>query len=90
MGAEYEYSWEGPSGALGDGITQMASESGTYTITVTNTITGCTSEDEVLVGTQGEIITSAQVESQGIGCGGESDGRDTDIGCRRRHRTLYV
>ena len=59
------YIWTNAQGMIvGSGITAEVSESGVYTLTVTNTINQCTTEAEVLVGLaiQGETAAEASFD----------------------------
>lgn len=65
QGAEFEYAWTTLDGHLGAGqntATATALANGTYVLTVTNTVNGCTSEDEVFVN---ENTTVPTVSAQG-------------------------
>ncbi len=57
-GPEFEYSWAGP-GVVADGNEETLNPTinlpGIYTLTVTNTVNGCTNTDEVEVGQNGDL-----------------------------------
>ena len=57
-GLDFEYLWTSQDGNVGLGATTlnpMVNAAGTYTLTVRNTINGCTSSDIVVIGTDIEI-----------------------------------
>lgn len=63
----YSYAWQGP-GLINNNIAQpLVTASGTYTVTVTNSITGCTDEEEVEI-VDDRIYTTPSISVEELNC----------------------
>ncbi len=72
--ATHSLSWSGP-GLISSTVQNPAINApGTFTLTVTDTGTGCTSQDEVIVTGSNDLIVGMTVEGQGNSCPGSTDG----------------
>lgn len=83
MGSMFTYQWTLPNGTPIEGATQSTLEvasgdAGTYILVVTNSDTGCTNEDEVVVSVSDDV-PSFEFAPVDISCNGEGDGMITII-----------
>lgn len=67
-------SWTGPGLNGPSQINPVVNAPGTFTLTVTDTGSGCTDQDDVLVTGNNDLIVSMQVEGQGNSCPGTTNG----------------
>jgi len=76
-GSDYTYSWTLDGGEVGTSttLTNITVE-GTYTLVVTNTVTGCTAESSVVVMKSDDLPTFIVSETD-ITCNGDNDGSIT-------------
>jgi gliding motility-associated-like protein len=67
-GSDYAYEWLLGGLVVGNALSLPASQSGTYTLTVTNTTNGCQSSDEVVVSADFELPIANPGPDQLINC----------------------
>ena len=80
QGANFSYAWEGPGIQSGGNTTNPAVDApGTYTITVTNTSTGCTALDSTTVAQTPQLTATIPVQVN-VNCNGNNSGSATAQG----------
>lgn len=70
-GSNGSISWSTPNGSLLNGAQTLSPEAGspgTYLLAITNTLTGCTSTDTVIVGSDGNAPTAVIAPSDTLNC----------------------
>ncbi len=70
-GANISYQWSTTNGNITSGVTSLnptVDQAGTYTLTVTNTQTGCSSTDQVVVNNNASLPRADAGRGQAIGC----------------------
>ncbi|MDQ3016534.1 MAG: gliding motility-associated C-terminal domain-containing protein, partial [Bacteroidota bacterium] len=75
-GNEFVYSWTTNTGVISDpnDISPIATAGGTYTLTVMNTITGCSATDQVIIDQNGDFPTDINIQVTSPDCEGDSPG----------------
>ena len=77
MGMEFTYSWSSADGNIvsgGNTLAPVVDADGMYTLTVENTINGCSETFEVEVVANGDVITDVEHSEAGPTCHGDTDG----------------
>ncbi len=76
IGPEFSYTWTTPDGVLSDVNipNPVASAGGTYTLTVMNTLTGCSATDQVVIDQIGAFPTDMILLVQSPDCEGDPPG----------------
>ena len=74
-GADFAYAWSFNGNQVGQSKDLLnVSDTGSYTLMVTNTLTGCTQTDLVKVTSQGSIISNLDLSIDSIYCNNGADG----------------
>ncbi|MEO5907099.1 MAG: gliding motility-associated C-terminal domain-containing protein, partial [Saprospiraceae bacterium] len=79
-GPQFEYSWVATNGGVvtpDDVLNPIASAGGTYTLTVLNTITGCSATDDVTIDQVGAFPSDIDIKVQSPDCVGDPAGSAT-------------
>ncbi len=77
VGPNYAYQWTTTEGNILSGSTSLLAnvdQAGSYTLVVTNLENGCSSTDEVIVGAEDNVPTSANIIATDPACFGDENG----------------
>ena len=77
IGSNFSYNWTTSNGVFVSGtntLSPVVSAPGTYTLEVSDNLTGCTATDDVIVGADDDVPTIVSVVTNEPTCFGDSDG----------------
>ena len=77
IGSDFSYDWTTANGVIASGsttLTPVISAPGTYTLEVTNNLTGCTNTSDVVVGADNDVPTISSFVTDEPTCFGDTDG----------------